>query len=165
MLTPKKTQAKSLNTQAPQIRETLKIRQAATAYNRATLKPCFRKLTHSSKTLRLANPSPIQGKGSPMKRSLVAATLLATAVALGAASGLPAIAGAEPTQTQTPEPPRPTSPSQGPGGWDSGQYDSCMAGHSGIAPEDCCEHSGGAWHSTGIGSFNGTCSAAPQKAQ
>ena len=99
-----------------------------------------------------------------MLKSFVATTLLAAAVALGAASALPAIAGAEPTSTQTPEPPKPTNASQGPGGWDTGEYDSCMAGHSGTAPADCCEHSGGAWHSTGIGSFNGTCSAPAEKA-
>lgn len=84
-------------------------------------------------------------------RRLVAVTLFAAAVAVGAASVPPAIAGAEPTVT--PLPPKP--PGLPDIGWDIEGYDSCMAigGHT---PYYCCVNTGGRWAA-------GKCTAPPAK--
>jgi hypothetical protein len=70
-------------------------------------------------------------------RRLVAATLFAAAVATGAASIRPAIAGA------LPPPPGPGAK----GGWDIEAYDYCVAQYG--KTRFCCENSGGINSRTG----------------
>jgi hypothetical protein len=84
-------------------------------------------------------------------KSFVAATLFATAVAMGAASVHPAIASAAK---------RPGARVSG--GWDIEAYDRCMAHAMGDMARVCCETSGGVWHkSTNPGYTLGYCSAPP----